>query len=94
MSCTIESVAMKLLRFLIIIIYSLKPCFIKTTTIEELDNWFEYIQALSTKCPLKETISDLFLQSKPVFEITNCGDLNDISNYDFKVFSRLEIFTY
>ena len=85
---------MRLLRFLIIIISFLKPCLIKTSTIEELQNWLKYIQASSTKCPLREIISDPVPLSKPVLEVTNCGDPNDIINYDFKVFSKLEVFTY
>ena len=85
---------MRSLQFLILIISSFIPCFIKTSTIEELQNWFEYIQASSTKCPLREIISDPVLLSKPVLEVTNCGDPNDIINYDFKVFSKLEVFTH
>ena len=60
--------------------------------IEELQNWFEYIQASSTKCPLREPIPDLVGLSKPILEVTNCGGLNDISNYDFKVLSESEVF--
>ena len=83
---------MRSLQFLILIISSFTPCFIKTSTIEELQNWFEYIQASSTKCPLREPIPDLVGLSKPILEVTNCGGLNDISNYDFKVLSESEVF--
>ena len=85
---------MRSLQFLILIISSFIPCFIKTSTIEELQNWFEYIQASSTKCPLREPkpIPDLVGVSKPILEVTNCGGLNDISNYDFKVLSESEVF--
>ena len=76
---------MRLLRFLIITISSLKPYFIKTSTIEELQNWFENVQKLNTKCPLRGSISDRVPLSKPFLEVTNCGGQNDISNYDFKV---------
>ena len=71
-----------------------KPYFIKPSTIEELQNWFEYIQASSTKCPLREPkpIPDLVGLSKPILEVTNCGGVNDISNYDFKVLSESEVF--
>ena len=75
------------LQFLFLIISSFKPYFTKTSTIQELQNWFEYVQALSTKCPLRDTIPDLVGLSKPVLEVTNCGGVNDISNYDFKVLS-------
>ena len=78
---------MRSLQFSILIISSFIPCFIETSTIEELQNWFEYIQASSTKCPLREPIPDLVGLSKPILEVTNCGGLNDISNYDFKVLS-------
>ena len=76
---------MRSLQFLILIISSFIPCFIKTSTIEELQNWFEHVQALSTKCPLRDTIPDHVLLSKPVLEVTNCGGFNEITNYDFKV---------
>ena len=78
---------MRSLQFLILIISSFTPCFIKSSTIEELQNWFENVQAISTKCPLRDTIPDLVGLSKPVLEVTNCGGVNDISNYDFKVLS-------
>ena len=83
---------MRSLQFLILIISSFTPCFIKSSTIEELQNWFENVQAISTKCPLRDTIPDLVGLSKPVLEVTNCGGVNDISNYDFKVLSESEVF--
>ena len=85
---------MRSLQFLFLIISSFKPYFTKTSTIQELQNWFEYIQASSTKCPLREPkpIPDLVGLSKPILEVTNCGGVNDISNYDFKVLSESEVF--
>ena len=83
---------MRLLGCMIFIISFFKPYFIKPSTIEELQNWFEYIQASSTKCPPREPIPDLVGLSKPILEVTNCGGLNDNSNYDFKVLSESEVF--
>ena len=76
---------MKLQQFLIIIVSSIYPIVINAITFEELQNWFENVQKLNTKCPLRGSISDGVPLSKPFMEVTNCGGLNDISNYDFKV---------
>ena len=62
-----------------------------TSTLDELHNWFENIQKFNTKCSFRGNISDTVPLSKPVLEITNCGGLNDISNYDFKVFLTFTI---
>ena len=82
---------MKLQQFLIIIVSSIYPIVINAITFEELQNWFENIQKFNTKCSLRGNISDTVPLSKPVLEVTNCGGLNDISNYDFKVFLTFKI---
>ena len=84
---------MRSLQFLILIISSFTPCFIKSSTIEELQNWFENVQAISTKCPLRDSIATGIIMSKPIFELTNCEALNDIANYDFKVI-LIHLYTY
>ena len=82
---------MKLQLFLLIIVSFLNPFFINAITFEELQNWFENIQKFNTKCFFRGNISDTVPLSKPVLEVTNCGGLNDISNYDFKVFLTFKI---
>ena len=59
---------------------------IKAITLNELKSWFEHVSKPNTKCPLRDSITNLIPKiSMPILEVTNCESDDVIVNYDFKV---------
>ena len=68
------------------IIFFSNIIFIKAITLNELKSWFEHVSKPNTKCPLRDSITNLIPKtSMPILEVMNCESNDVIVNYDFKV---------